>query len=198
MAELYVIGRFKDIIIVGGQNVFPEDVEMVVNTVAEIYPGRVVSFGVPNEQYQTESLVVVAELRGNFDAERAKTVERQVQQLVFATIGVAARFVRVVPERWIVKSTAGEISRRETKERFYRKSLIRIVREDDESNCPVPKNPPCRTRGCRRHHRIPCVGPGAIDFLRPDRLSIHPAVDFAARGQARHPHFQRAAPARRF
>ena len=77
-----------------------------------------VSFGVPNEQYQTESLVVVAELRGNFDAERAKTVERQVQQLVFATIGVAARFVRVVPERWIVKSTAGKISRRETKARF--------------------------------------------------------------------------------
>jgi len=116
--ELYVIGRFKDIVIVGGQNIFPEDVELVVNTVPEIYPGRVVAFGVPEEQYQTESLAVVAELRGPYERARAQQLERQIQQLVLAAVGVAPRFVRVVPERWIVKSTAGKISRRDTRARF--------------------------------------------------------------------------------
>jgi hypothetical protein len=46
----------KDIIIVGGQNIFPEDVEALVNTVPGIYPERVVAFGVINEAHGTEGL----------------------------------------------------------------------------------------------------------------------------------------------
>ena len=116
--DLFVIGRMKDIIIVGGQNIFPEDIEMVVNTVPEVYPGRVVAFGLPDEQYGTENLAVVAEIRGEHTREIATRVERAIHKLVLATIGIAPRFVSAVPERWIVKSTAGKISRKETRERF--------------------------------------------------------------------------------
>jgi len=116
--ELFVIGRTKDIIIVGGQNVFPEDVEMVVNTVEGVYPGRVVAFGTQDAQVGTENLAVVAEMRGEFQDEKAKKMEREIQSLVLSAIGIAPRFARVVPERWIVKSTAGKISRRETSLRF--------------------------------------------------------------------------------
>ena len=121
--DLYVIGRLKDIIIVGGQNVFPEDVELVVNSVDGVYPGRVVAFGINDEQYGTESLAVVAEIRGEYDARKAETVERQIQRLVVSTIGIAPRYAAVVPERWIVKSTAGKISRRDTRERFAHERL---------------------------------------------------------------------------
>ncbi len=121
--DLYVIGRLKDIIIVGGQNVFPEDVELVVNSVDAVYPGRVVAFGINDEQYGTESLVVVAELRGEYEASRAEALERQIRRLVLSTIGIAPRYAAVVPERWIVKSTAGKISRRDTRERFARERL---------------------------------------------------------------------------
>jgi fatty-acyl-CoA synthase len=121
--DLYVIGRLKDIIIVGGQNVFPEDVELVVNSVEGVYPGRVVAFGVVDEQYGTESMAVAAEMRGEFDAVRATAIEREIKQLVQSTIGIAPRYAAVVPERWIVKSTAGKISRRDTRERFARERL---------------------------------------------------------------------------
>jgi acyl-CoA synthetase (AMP-forming)/AMP-acid ligase II len=121
--QLFVIGRMKDIVIVGGQNIFPEDVEAVVNTVNGIYPGRVVAFGVLQEEYGTESLAVVAEMRGDFDKRRAGEMQRAIQKLVLSTIGVAPRFALVVPERWIVKSTAGKISRRETKQRFAKEIL---------------------------------------------------------------------------
>ena len=116
--QLYVIGRLKDIIIVGGQNIFPEDVEVVVNSVAGIYPGRIVSFGIPDEQLGTEALTVVAELRGAYDPAAAAELEREIKRLVLSTVGIAPRYVAVVPERWIVKSTAGKISRRDTRERF--------------------------------------------------------------------------------
>lgn len=122
--ELYVIGRIKDVVIVGGQNIFPEDVEAVVNTVEGIYPGRVVVFGVPDDQYGTESLAVVAEMRAAFEDRGARTLEGEIRKLVLAAVGVAPRFVKVAPERWIVKSTAGKISRNETRERFLRERAV--------------------------------------------------------------------------
>jgi fatty-acyl-CoA synthase len=121
--DLYVIGRLKDIIIVGGQNVFPEDIESVVNTVGGVYAGRVVAFAVPDQEYATENIAVVAEMRGSFEPERAATMEREIRRLVLSTIGVAPRYVHVAAERWIVKSTAGKISRRETRERFLDEKL---------------------------------------------------------------------------
>ena len=116
--NLYVIGRIKDIIVVGGQNIFPEDVETLANSVNGVYPGRVVAFGVEHAMEGTQSLAIVAEMRGEFDLPSAKAMEREIHQLILSALGVAARHVKIVSERWIVKSTAGKISRRETRERF--------------------------------------------------------------------------------
>jgi fatty-acyl-CoA synthase len=121
--ELFVIGRLKDIAIVGGNNIFPEDVEAIVNTLDGIYPGRVVAFGVEDQEYGTQSLAVVAEIRDEFTEDAQLRLEAAICKLVLTTIGVAPRYVAVVPQRWIVKSTAGKISRRETRERFVRERL---------------------------------------------------------------------------
>jgi acyl-CoA synthetase (AMP-forming)/AMP-acid ligase II len=140
--NLFVIGRMKDIIIVGGQNVFPEDIEMVVNTIPEVYPGRVVAFGIADQQYSTESLAVVAEIRGSYNQETATRLERDIRQLVLAAIGIAPRHVAAVPERWIVKSTAGKISRRETRERFLQELPSGSAR-------PLGRTVPARNEGQR-------------------------------------------------
>lgn len=124
--ELFVIGRFKDIVIVGGNNIFPEDVEAVVNTIEGIYPGRVVAFGVEDQDYGTQSLAIVAEMKENLSEHSGVDLEAAVRKIVLTTIGTAPRYVTVVPQRWIVKSTAGKISRRETRERFVRERLSEI------------------------------------------------------------------------
>jgi len=116
--EVFVIGRMKDIIIVAGQNIFPEDVEVITSQVAGVYPGRVVAFGVDNEELGTQGIGVVAEMSGEFDSTKVDRMEKEIQSLIIASLGVAPRFVRVVPQRWIVKSTAGKISRRDTRNRF--------------------------------------------------------------------------------
>ncbi len=121
--ELFVIGRFKDIVIVGGNNIFPEDVEAVVNSIPGVYPGRVVAFGVEDKEYGTQGLAVVAETKGDFNEDSALQLEGAIRKVVLTAIGTAARYVAVVPERWIVKSTAGKISRRETRERYLRERM---------------------------------------------------------------------------
>ncbi len=120
--DLYVIGRIKDIIITNGVNVFPEDIESLLHTVKGLYPGRVVAFGVDDEPRGTESLAVVAEMRGEFNSSSAAALEIQIRRLISSVFGIAPRYVLVTPERWIVKSTAGKISRRETRLRFLRES----------------------------------------------------------------------------
>jgi fatty-acyl-CoA synthase len=121
--ELFVIGRFKDIVIVGGNNIFPEDVEAVVNSVSGIHAGRVVAFGVEDQEFGTQGLAVVAEMKDEFNEDAALELEATIRKLILTAIGTAARYVSLVPQKWIVKSTAGKISRRETRERFLRERI---------------------------------------------------------------------------
>jgi len=48
--ELYVCGRKKDLIIVGGRNFHPEDIESIADGVEGIRPGRCVAFGIDDER----------------------------------------------------------------------------------------------------------------------------------------------------
>jgi fatty-acyl-CoA synthase len=127
--ELFVIGRIKDIIIVAGQNIFPEDVELLTAQVAGVQPGRVVAFGVDNDELGTQSVAVVAEMAGEFDPLRASRLEQEVRRLIIASLGIAPRHVSVVPQRWVVKSTAGKISRRDTRNRFLAGEAVAEAKE---------------------------------------------------------------------
>jgi len=126
--DLFVIGRMKDIVIVGGQNIYPEDVETLVSSIPGAYPGRAVAFGIADEQFGTEGLAVVAEMKGPFVPSTALDLERQIQSAILAAIGIAPRYVKIYPERWIIKSTAGKISRKETKARFLQERAGDIAR----------------------------------------------------------------------
>src|SRR5262249_39107226 len=47
--ELYITGRKKDLIIVGGKNIYPQDIENLLNDIPGLHPGRASVFGIPNE-----------------------------------------------------------------------------------------------------------------------------------------------------
>jgi len=107
--ECYVVGRKKDLIIVAGNNVYPEDIEDAVGRVPGVIPGRVVAFGVDDERLGTEMLCVVAETETP-DGSEAKALRLAVVQ---AGMGVDATIARVylVPPRWMIKSSSGKPAR---------------------------------------------------------------------------------------
>jgi acyl-CoA synthetase (AMP-forming)/AMP-acid ligase II len=115
--HVFVVGRKKDVIIVGGVNVYPEDVEAAASDVPGIHAGRAVAMGLYSEEAGTESLVLVAEVNDDKDLANARELEANVRSAVVAMVGSAPSRVFLVPPKWIVKSTAGKISRSETRAR---------------------------------------------------------------------------------
>lgn len=115
--ELYVSGRKKDLIIVGGKNVYPQDIEAVVNEVEGVHPGRCVAFGVFNEEKGTEDVVVIAELERDF-ADKDRQVAEQIRKMVTQSTAVALRQVYLVNDFWLIKTSSGKIARAANKEKY--------------------------------------------------------------------------------
>ena len=108
--ELYVMGRTKDLIINAGKNVYPQDIDAVVNEIEGIHAGRAVAFGVPDEREGTELIAVVAEVDSD-DAALHKHLKREVRQQVGRATDVTVAYVTLVGPGWLIKTSSGKIAR---------------------------------------------------------------------------------------
>lgn len=115
--EVYITGRKKDLIIVGGKNIYPQDLEELAGQVEGVHPGRVVAFGVFDEQVGTEEVVVVAEADVEGEAERLAIAEA-IRRRVNAGSDVVVRHVRVVGPKWLLKTSSGKIARAANRDKY--------------------------------------------------------------------------------
>ncbi len=119
-AELYVVGRKKDLLIIGGENIYPQDVEEIVGSHSAIHDGRAIAMGVYNPDLGTEEIVVVAEVENEEFLTNAAVIESEIRSQVVAGMGLAIRRIFLMPPKWIVKSTAGKAARSATREKLLR------------------------------------------------------------------------------
>jgi acyl-CoA synthetase (AMP-forming)/AMP-acid ligase II len=117
-AELYVVGRRKDLLIIGGENLYPQDIEEIVATHPAIHDGRVIAMGVYNPELGTEDIIVVAEVERKALLADVAEIERDLRSSVVLGLGVAIRTIFLKPPNWIVKSTAGKPARSTTREKL--------------------------------------------------------------------------------
>ena len=115
--EIYVIGRSKDLIINAGKNIYPQDIEAIVNEVPGVYAGRAVVFGVPDEREGTELIAVVAETREE-DAAARRAIGKAIRQEVARRSTVTASFVQLVDAKWLLKTSSGKIARAANREKW--------------------------------------------------------------------------------
>jgi fatty-acyl-CoA synthase len=121
--QLVMCGRIKDVIIVGGRNLFPEDVERAVGQLEGVRAGNVIAFGVEGDRGR-ESLVVVAESRVVDDDLAA--VRRLVAQRVRDALGVPAKDIVLVAPGTLPKTSSGKLQRSLCK-RYYRDGRLHPV-----------------------------------------------------------------------
>ncbi|MFN2232623.1 MAG: AMP-binding protein [Anaerolineales bacterium] len=116
--ELFVTGRKKDMLIIGGRNIYPQDIEAIACEVPGVHPGRVVAFGVFNERSGTEEVVLIAEVDGfQGDSEQAAIAD-QILAHVTQHSAIALRYVQVVEAQWIMKTSSGKVARSANREKF--------------------------------------------------------------------------------
>ena len=120
--EVFVTGRTKDVIIRGGRNLYPHELEEAVGNIPGIRNGRVAVFGTTNPATGTERLVVLAESRTRDAASLAKLRE-QVNAITIDLMGDPADEVIIAPPNTVLKTSSGKIRRSACRE-LYERGLI--------------------------------------------------------------------------
>jgi acyl-CoA synthetase (AMP-forming)/AMP-acid ligase II len=115
--ELFVTGRKKELIIVGGKNIFPQDLEELAMEVEGVHPGRVVAFGLFNEDIGTEEIGVIAEVDVTEDDARVK-IARGIRDQISRGTDVTARYVLTVDRGWLIKTSSGKIARGANRDKY--------------------------------------------------------------------------------
>lgn len=120
--EVYVVGRKKDLLIVGGENIHPQDIEEIVGSHPAIHDGRAIAMGVYNPELGTQEIVVVAEVERETMLAEAAEIEQQIRSRIVAGLGIAVKTIFLKPPKWIVKSTAGKAARAATREKLLQEN----------------------------------------------------------------------------
>ena len=117
--NLYITGREKDVIIRGGRNIGPYELEEAVGGVAGIRRGCVAVFGSMDAASGTERVVVLAETR-EVDPSRHAEVRRRINELAVSLIGAPVDDVVLAPPHTVPKTSSGKIRRLAARDYYER------------------------------------------------------------------------------
>ena len=107
---LYITGRLKDVIILGGRNIAPADVEEIIDHVPGVRYSAAV--GVESDRTGSQRLYVVAEVREvDADAGGTRAIVSEIVQRVHRAIGHRPARVLLAKPSTIPKTSSGKIQR---------------------------------------------------------------------------------------
>jgi acyl-CoA synthetase (AMP-forming)/AMP-acid ligase II len=121
--ELFVTGRIKDLIIVNGRNIYPQDVEANVRR-ADPAVRQAVAFSIPGDN--SEQLCVVAEVgQPQLAAQVHARLVEAIRASVTSEFGVRAH-VHIGPKRTVPTTTSGKVRRQEARRLFLADELVSV------------------------------------------------------------------------
>lgn len=117
--ELFVTGRLKDLIVISGRNLHPQDIESSVLGSHQALR-RAAAFSVRSNARDEEEVAIVAEYRGT--AREFAADESELRELVTAAVtgdhGVRPACIHFGPPGTVLMTTSGKIRRRATRDAF--------------------------------------------------------------------------------
>jgi len=106
--HLYVTGRQKDMIIVNGRNIWPQDLEQIAEQQPEIRPGDALAFSVPDPDGGEQTILVV-QCRVSDPSKRTELVKRLKRQ-VYEELAIEC-VIDLVPPHTLPRTSSGKLSR---------------------------------------------------------------------------------------
>ncbi|WP_054816196.1 fatty acyl-AMP ligase [Nocardia arizonensis] len=110
---IVVCGRMKDVIIMGGRNIYPTDIERAAMRVRGVRAGNAVAVRLDAGQ-KRESFAVVVESNDHRDPDAVKRIEREIVHEVFAEVGARPRSVTILGPGALPKTSSGKLRRAAT------------------------------------------------------------------------------------
>ena len=109
--QLYVLGRKKDLIIIRGRNVYPNDIEIsLADVIPNKRPNSVVAFGVNHDRQ--EQLVVLVEMKHDeLDAESSQKLEQQARRIITEQYQLAIDHLVFCKPNTLLKTSSGKLRR---------------------------------------------------------------------------------------
>ena len=108
---LYVTGRIKDLIIIRGRNIWPQDIEYIAEQEPEIHSGDAIAFVTSQEQ-----IILQIQCRVGSEQRRAQIVHSLTARIQ-SEFGVSAD-IELLPPHSIPRTSSGKPARAEAKKRY--------------------------------------------------------------------------------
>lgn len=113
--SVVITGRKKDLIIINGRNLWPQDLEYIAEQQPELRSGDASAFSLPGADDQ-ELAVMVVQCREVDPDKRRKLVER-LQRAIYQEMGIECHIELVAP-RTLPRTSSGKLSRSRTRQDF--------------------------------------------------------------------------------
>jgi fatty-acyl-CoA synthase len=106
--DIFITGRGKDLIIVNGRNIWPQDMEYLAELQPEVRAGDASAFSVTDARGE-DAAVLVIECRESNSETRAKLI-RRLSTLIRKELGIDC-LIELVPRNTLPRTTSGKLSR---------------------------------------------------------------------------------------
>jgi fatty-acyl-CoA synthase len=110
-----ITGRKKDLIIIHGRNIWPQDLEHLAETLPEVRVGDALAFSAPAPNGD-EFCVLQVQCRDK-DSTRRRNLERRLTAMVRMELSLDC-YVELVPNRSLPKTSSGKLSRSKARMHF--------------------------------------------------------------------------------
>jgi len=113
--EIVITGREKDLIIINGRNIWPQDLEYLAQAQPEVRSGDAAAFSISGPD-GGEKAVIMIECRESDTAKRAEIIER-LRTIFLEELGLDC-LICLVPRSTLPRTTSGKLSRFQARQRF--------------------------------------------------------------------------------
>jgi 1-acyl-sn-glycerol-3-phosphate acyltransferase len=124
--DIHLTGRVKDLIIRGGRNLYPYEVEQTLGEIPGVRKGCVVAFAAKDPELGSERLVILAESKERDPAQRAE-LARQLRERATDMLGLPPDELLLVPPHAVLKTSSGKLRRAATRDRYLAGQLSEPV-----------------------------------------------------------------------